>query len=156
MRQSYDCGMALPSFTWCPVFLLEVGSISFLSLLSGISPKVPPFEFWEALTSQISVHSGEFPQPPISWGCLFTLFLLSLGASVLFPHPISGHIPLSPNSIPLLFISLPGPSLPPHLWLISSLSQMGLGCPHLDLQLVECFEFCGLYLVYSVLLLIFA
>jgi hypothetical protein len=31
-----------PSFD--AVFVLEVGSVSFLSLLAGISSKVPPFE----------------------------------------------------------------------------------------------------------------
>jgi hypothetical protein len=30
MGQSLDCGMAIPSRTWCPDFLLEEGSISFL------------------------------------------------------------------------------------------------------------------------------
>ena len=44
MGQSFDCGMATHSLILCPVFLLEVGSVSSLSLLSGISSKVPPFE----------------------------------------------------------------------------------------------------------------
>jgi hypothetical protein len=35
MGQRCDCGMATPSLAWCPVRLLEVGSISSLSLLSG-------------------------------------------------------------------------------------------------------------------------
>ena len=72
MGQRCDCGMATPSLTWCPVFLLEVGSINFLSLLLSISSKVPPYELWESLISQVSCAHWEFPQPPISWGCLFT------------------------------------------------------------------------------------
>jgi hypothetical protein len=41
MGQSFDCGIATTSLTWYPVFLLEVDSISFLSLLSGFSSKGP-------------------------------------------------------------------------------------------------------------------
>ena len=54
MGQRYHCGMATSSLTWCPVFLLEVGFISLLSLLLGTASKVPPFGSWESLTSQIS------------------------------------------------------------------------------------------------------
>jgi hypothetical protein len=54
MGQRCDCGMANPSLTWCPVFLLEVGFINFPSLLSGISFKVPSFESWESLNSHVS------------------------------------------------------------------------------------------------------
>jgi hypothetical protein len=102
MGQSCDWEMATTSLTWCPVFLLEVGSISSLFLLSDISSKVPFFESWESLTLQVS---GEFwriprPQPPISWGCLFLFFLLAFRASVLFPHPISDQVALSPSSLP--------------------------------------------------------
>ena len=43
MGQRCDCGMATPFLNWCPIFLLEVGSISSLSLLSGISSKVLSF-----------------------------------------------------------------------------------------------------------------
>jgi hypothetical protein len=43
--------MATPSLTWCPVFLLEVASISSLSLLV-VTSIVPPFESWESLTCQ--------------------------------------------------------------------------------------------------------
>ena len=34
------------------------------------------------------VHSGRSPQPPSSRGCMFPFFMLPLGISVLFPHPI--------------------------------------------------------------------
>jgi hypothetical protein len=44
--------------------------------------------------------SGGSPQPPISWGCLFTFFLLALRASVLFPHPLPDQVPLSPHFQP--------------------------------------------------------
>jgi hypothetical protein len=53
--------METPLLTLCPVFLLEVGSISSLSLLSGISSKVPPYESWESLTSQVSGAFWETP-----------------------------------------------------------------------------------------------
>ena len=32
MGQSFDCGIATPSLTWCPVFLLEVGKCVFLKM----------------------------------------------------------------------------------------------------------------------------
>jgi hypothetical protein len=92
-------------------------------------------------------HSGRFLQSPISWGCLFTFFLLALGASVLFPHPIPDQVSLPP----LCPLSLPGPSLPPHLWLLSSLSQVGLRHPHLGTS--ACWPFWVLNLGYSVLYL---
>jgi hypothetical protein len=44
MDQSCDCGMAPLSLICYPVSLMEVVSISSLSLLSGISSKVPPFD----------------------------------------------------------------------------------------------------------------
>ena len=50
-----------PSLIWCPVFLLEMGSISSFSLFSSISSKVPPYESWESLTSKVS---GAFWVPP--------------------------------------------------------------------------------------------
>jgi hypothetical protein len=116
MGESFDCGMATPSLIWCPVFLLEVGSISSLSLLHlGISSRVPPFESWESLTSQVSGAFWRVPQPPNSWCCLFPFFLLSLRSSVLLYHPIPDQVPSSPHPLSLL-----GPSLPSHLWLLSS------------------------------------
>ena len=57
------------SSTWCPVFLLGVYSTSSLSPLLGISSKVPPFESWESLTSQVS---GAF------YSILETSYFLSL------------------------------------------------------------------------------
>jgi hypothetical protein len=74
------------------------------------------------LPSRSLVHSGESPQPPTSRGCLIPFFLLVLRASVLFPHSIPDHVPLSPIS------PLPSRSLAPYLWLLSSPSQVGLRC----------------------------
>ena len=59
MGQRCDCGMATPSLTCCPVFLLKVGSVSSLSLLLGISSKVIP----ESLSPARSlVHYFLFPK----------------------------------------------------------------------------------------------
>jgi hypothetical protein len=91
--------------------LLEVGSISSLFLLSGISFKVSPFVSRESLTSQVSGTFWRVPQPSISQGCLFPFFLLALRASVLFPHKITDQIPLFPLIPPP--IHFPPRSLPP-------------------------------------------
>jgi hypothetical protein len=152
MGQRCDCGMTTPSLTWCPVFLLEVGSISFLSPPSGILSKIPHFDCWESLTSQVS---GKFWRVPAIY------YFLRLPDSILyaglqgispfpFPNTRSGsslhlHSPPCP-------LSLPGPSFP--------ICDCFLLSPIWDwvvftwtLQLVELFEFCGLYLGYSVLYL---
>ena len=85
MCQSFDCGMANPSLTWCPVFLLEVGYIKSLSLLSVISSKVPPFEFWESLISQVS---GAFWRAPLtSYLLRLTVSILSVGPQGFSPIP---------------------------------------------------------------------
>jgi hypothetical protein len=39
---------------WCSVLVLDLGFVSSLFLLSGISSKVPPYETWESFTSQVS------------------------------------------------------------------------------------------------------
>jgi hypothetical protein len=46
------------------------------------------------------VHSEMSSQPAISWGCLFTFFLLALKALVLFPHPMPDQVPLYPPLLP--------------------------------------------------------
>jgi hypothetical protein len=109
---SYDCGMATPFLIWCPVFLLEVSSISSLSLLLGITSKVLLFESWESLTSQVS---GVFWSPPPP-----TFYLPRLPISILSASPQGFNPFLSPNTrsgspfppIPCP-LSLSGPSLPP-------------------------------------------
>jgi hypothetical protein len=107
--KSFDYQTATSSFYWCPVFLLEVGSISSLSLVSGISSTVPSFESWESLTSQSLVHSGGSPEASTSWSCLFPFFLLDLRASVLFPQPIPDQVPFS---IPYPLSTFPRRTLP--------------------------------------------
>jgi hypothetical protein len=51
--------------------------------------------------------------------------------SVLFPHPILDLVPLPTTALPPCPLSLQSPSFLPHLWLLSSLSQVGLKRPHL-------------------------
>jgi hypothetical protein len=105
------------------------GGLYKFPLPTSISSKIPPFEFWESLTSQISDAFWRSPtQPALSWGCLFSFFLLALRASVLFPHSIPDQVPFSPliptSPDPVHFPSQVPPSL-------SSLSQVGLSHPHL-------------------------
>jgi hypothetical protein len=105
--------MATLSLTTFPVFLLEVA-------LQISSPHCRAFHLMSLLLSPESlsptralVHSGGSYKTPISWSCLFPLFLLALMASVLFPHPIPDHIPLfSPLLSPFPTKSPP----PPTLW----------------------------------------
>ena len=121
MGQRCDCGMATPSLIWCPVFLLEVGSVICLSLLLGISSEVPPFEFWESLNSQVS---GEFCRvPPTSYVLKLpaSIFLLAFRASDLFPHPITDQVSsLPPTPSPWSTFHLR--SLPPSPFLIAFFS----------------------------------
>jgi hypothetical protein len=98
-----DRGMATPSLTWCPMFVLE-GSINSLSLLS-FHQRSLPMSPGSLSTPRSLVHSRGSPQPPISWGCLFPFFLLALRASVIFPHPIPDQVPFYP----------PLPSQPVHI-----------------------------------------
>jgi hypothetical protein len=152
MGQRCNCGMETPSLTWCPVFLLWVPSPYCLAFhLRSLS-----VESWESLTSQVSGTFSIVPQPSISlcWSCLFIFFLLALRASVFFPHPITDQVPLyphiPPHPHPIHFPSLVSPSLPtcdcfllPPKW--------DWGVLTWAFQFVELFEFCGLYLGYSVL-----
>jgi hypothetical protein len=145
MGQRCDCGMATPSLTWCPVFLLEVGSISSLSLLWGIPSNVPPFDSWESLTSQFS--DAFWRVPPTSY-FLRPVFILCVGPqdfsscplpntrsdSLLphtSPHPVQfpSHFPPSFPTSPLViaFLSLPSgteASLLGHFGLLTSLSSV--------------------------------
>jgi hypothetical protein len=81
-------------------------------------------------TSSIShslVHSEGFPATTSYFprDCLLPFFWLSFSLTsyqITFPSP-----PPTPSPI----FSLLAPSLPPHLWLLSSPSQMGLRGPHL-------------------------
>jgi hypothetical protein len=125
-----------------------MGSINTLSLLLNISSKVPPFESWESFTSQ---GSSAF------WKVAPTSYLPRLPASFLFaglqgfspfpspnirsgspfpPSPIHFPSQVPPSSLVNAFFSLPSGTE------VSSLEH---------LHLVDHFEFCGLYLGYSVL-----
>jgi hypothetical protein len=75
--------------TWCPVFLLEVDSTSSLPPLLGISSKVPPFESWQPLTSQVS---GTFWREPS------TSHLLRLHISIHSAGPHGFTLPPPPNT----------------------------------------------------------
>ena len=158
MGQSCDCGWH-PSSSFDAVFLLEVGSISSFSLLSDISFMLPPFEFWESLTSQVS---GTFWRvPPTSYLLRLLISVLSTGSQSFSPfsslNTRSGS-PLPPTpSMPCL-LSLPELSLPPHLWLPSSPSQVGQRHPHLGIS--ACWTFWVLWTIswvfrYSVLFFFF-
>ena len=150
MGQGFDCGMANPSLIRCPVFLLEVGSISSLSLLSDIASKITPFESWESLISQVS---GAFWKvPPTSYFLRLLVYILSAGPQGFspFPNPIPDQVPSLP--------SWPSPQIPPSLppcgcFLLSPKSDRGVLT--WVLQLVELFEFCGLYLRYSIFFFLF-
>ena len=132
MGQRCDYGISTLFLTWCPIFLLEVGSISSLSLLFGTLSKFPPFDSWESLNSQVS---GAFWRVPLtSYLPRLLLSILSVGSQVfspfLSPSTRSGSLlPWSPYPL-----SLSGPSLPPHLWLLSSLSKVGLRHLHLGIS----------------------
>jgi hypothetical protein len=75
-----------------------VGSISSISLMSGLSYKVPLFDSWESFTSQVyGAFSRVLPTPylmrlPVSF------FLLALRSSVIFPHPRPAQIHLTLQS----------------------------------------------------------
>jgi hypothetical protein len=132
MGQSFDCGMVTPSLTWCPDFLVEMSSVSSLSLLSGISSKVPPFESWESLTSQISGTSCRVPPPPTSWGWQCAFFLLALGGYSHFPSlSARSGSSFSPKLPPTFPRRSP---LSPYSLLLSSPFQVRLSRPHLDPQ----------------------
>jgi hypothetical protein len=119
MGQRFDCGMATPSPTWYPVFLLVVGSISSLSLLLAILSKVPLFESWDCLTSQVS---GAF------WRVLPTSYLEMLPVSILSAG-FQGFNPFP--SLLIRFSSLP---LPLYTFLPRSLSPFPLVIAFFSLQ----------------------
>jgi hypothetical protein len=78
MGQSFDCGMVTPSLKWCPVFLLEVGSILPYPYFQAFCLRSLSL-ILESLSPLRSLgHSGESPQPPNSQGYLFPFFLLAL------------------------------------------------------------------------------
>ena len=150
MGQRCDCGVATQSLTCCPAFLLGWALYS-LSLLSGISSEVPPCEFWESLTSQVS---GAFWRvPPTSYFLRLPVSILSAGPQDFSPLPSpktrSGSLLPTSTLSTLHLLSFPSPSLPTYDGFLFSPKW---DCCILTwvLQLVNPFEFCGLYhLVYS-------
>ena len=89
---------------------------------------LPPFEFWESLTSQILWYILE--GPPTSYLPRLPVSILSAGLQGLspFPHPIPSYVLLFPSLSPLPPKCLP---LLPLLWLLSSPTQVGLKHSHL-------------------------
>ena len=61
MGQSFDCGMATPSLICCPLFLLEVGSISALSLCQEFYLRSLPLSPESFSPPRSVVHSGGSP-----------------------------------------------------------------------------------------------
>jgi hypothetical protein len=139
--------MATPSLTWCPVFLLDVDSISSLSLPLGISCKVPPFVSWESLTTQVSGAFRRVPQPLIFWGAWFRglFFLLALRASVLYLTQYQIRFPFPSHCTPP--ITFPPRPLPSFLLVIAFFSlprgtegsSLGLFSLLTFLSSVDCF-----------------
>ena len=113
----------LPS-SLMPVFLLEVDSIN--SLISGISSKVPPYESWESLTTQVS---GPFYRVPLtSYPQRLPVFILSADPQGFSPFPPPNTRSCSPLTTTLLS-TFPLNAAP--MWLLSSTSQEGLRHPHM-------------------------
>ena len=128
-----------------------MGSISSLFLLSGISSKIPPFESWESLTSQVS---GAFwGVPPTSYFLRLPVCILSSGPQGFSPFPSpttrSGSpLPPLPHHTPSTFPPRSLPSSPLVIAFFSLLS--GTEASSLGHFSLLSLEFCGLYLVYSV------
>jgi hypothetical protein len=107
---------------------MDAGYIKYENISSKALPLIP-----ESLSPPRSlVHSGG--SPPTSYFLRLLLSILSVGLQgfSLFPSPNTRwgfHLPPTPPSV--YFPSQVPLSFPPNLWLFSSLSQVGLRCPHL-------------------------
>jgi hypothetical protein len=101
--------MAPISLIWCPDFLMEVCSIYFLSLLSGTSSKVPPFDSWDSLTSQVSGAFWRVPPTSYFRGWRFPVSILSAGPQGFSPFPSSNtrSHPPTPWLLPLPLCTFP-------------------------------------------------
>jgi hypothetical protein len=149
MGQSFDCGMATPPLTWCPIFLLEVGSTSSLSPVEGFSSQdslspeglLPPRSLVHSggppnlLPPKVACfHSFCWPENKFLKFIYFKLQILFLfwstpiphpsGISVLFPYPIPYHVPLSALS-PISISSQIPPSPPAWGCFLPPLPQWG-------------------------------
>jgi hypothetical protein len=114
MGERYDCGMATPSFTWCPVFLLEVGSISSLSYCQAFYLRSHPLIPESLLPPRSLVHSGGSPQAPyFLW---LPVSILSAGPQRFSPFPSpntrSGSPLPPPPHAPFTFSSRSHPPSP--------------------------------------------
>ena len=138
--------MALLSLIWSPVFLLEVGSISSLSLLMTCHLRSLPLSPERLSPPRPLVHFGGFPLPHLispEATCFHSFCWPSWLPSVFSPESVPDQVLLSSLfPIPLkLFLS--DALLPPNLWLFSSPSKVGLKCPHLATS--GCWSLWGLW-----------
>jgi hypothetical protein len=100
--------MAIPSLTWCPVFLLEVGSTSSHSPLLGTLSKVLSYESWESLTSQVSGTFGgvgEGVGPPTSYILRLPVDIPSTGPQGFCPFPSPNIISCHRGTCSIMFIA---------------------------------------------------
>jgi hypothetical protein len=117
MGQRCDCRIATPFLTWCTIFLLEVGSTGFLSLLLDISSKVPIHSLCVLGVSNLRglwCIPGGSPKPP--YFLRLPVSILSAGPQVFSPF-LSPNIRSGSNApfSPVYFPSQVPPSLPPSL-----------------------------------------
>jgi hypothetical protein len=134
------------------LLLFRFFSISIPVILSDRNNYGSELWLWVLRVSHVCprplVHSKGSPKPPTSQSCLYPFFVLSLRASVIFPHPILYQVPLSPQlTFPSTF---PSESLLPSPLVIAYFSlPCGIEASSFEhFSLVEHFEFCGLYLGY--------
>jgi hypothetical protein len=116
--------MATLPFNLYPVFLLEVDSTGSFSPLLSISSKVPPFEFWESLTSQVSGTFYRVPLLPNFHGCIFPFILLALGVLLITTTNTWSCSPFSSASPPPLSHPVPSLHLFPVIILFSLSSRI--------------------------------
>ena len=153
MGQRCDCGMATLSLTSCPpIFLLEMGCKFPSPYCRAFHLKSFPLSPGSLSPPRFLVHLEGSPQPPISWGCLFTSFLLGPQGFSPFPSPNTrSFLPHHPSPTPSIQYTFPPSTLsfPPSLLVIAFFSlQWDWGILSWALQLVE---MSSVYLGYSVL-----
>jgi hypothetical protein len=127
MGQSFGGGMATPSLTWCPIFykfpLPKVWHSIWCPYLWVLRASYLP-GLWYILEGTPPPHLV-----PLNFS-LFSFFLPTLKNFSPFLLPNTGTCsPLCTPTLPPT--PFPSRSLPSHLWLFSSPSQMGLRHPHL-------------------------
>jgi hypothetical protein len=105
----FDCGSATQPFTWSPVFLLEVDSMSSLSPVLGILSKVPYLSL--STPRSLVLSRGSPTQPPSLKLHISIHFSDFQGLSSIF-LPIPEHVPRFPS----LFLLQPRSYPLPPLW----------------------------------------